>query len=105
MKTGTNYYLRVNPCEKCGLSKEEHHIGKLSAGWRFLFHIDMTRPDFSAWCNALSNPENRIFDEYGNEVGFEEFIELIRSHANEQAHTALNSKTDGECDYTEDEFS
>lgn len=38
---GTNYYLNPEaPCVHCGLVErnENIHIGKLSAGWRFLFH-------------------------------------------------------------------
>lgn len=37
---GTNYYLHSqDPCEHCGRSYPELHIGKSSAGWVFALHV------------------------------------------------------------------
>lgn len=66
---GTNYYVVtdvcVNACEHCSAS-ERLHLGKTSAGWRFLFRADPAWPRdeaFSHWVRrALSGT---IIDESG----------------------------------------
>lgn len=74
---GTNYYLRINPCEHCGRADEEIHIGKSSGGWCFSLHIDKYENLNSLydWINKFK--EGRIFNEYNEEVSEEEMINII----------------------------
>ncbi len=32
---GTNYYLLIDRCPRCGRAEHKIHVGKLSAGWQF----------------------------------------------------------------------
>jgi hypothetical protein len=67
---GTNYYLihTANACAKCGRSDEtRRHIGKSSAGWCFLLHVEPQNgiADLPDWEDLWSRPDTRIEDEYG----------------------------------------
>ena len=93
---GTNYYLRLLPCERCGHALADLHVGKSSAGWNFALRIypkvddarderlksfgveeicelDDWRPLFARF---------PIFDEYGHEVA----VDAMLSQITKQAH-------------------
>lgn len=82
---GTNYYLVKNrPSIDRGL-----HIGKSSAGWRFLFHkpsiwdIDKPLNTFEQWRDYLKETTvdkktHVIMNEYDEIVSYEEFIKLVK---------------------------
>ena len=36
---GTNYYTKINNCDKCG-RYDKIHLGKSSAGWQFYFQYN-----------------------------------------------------------------
>jgi hypothetical protein len=82
---GTNYYVNTpscaNACEHCAES-ERIHLGKSSAGWRFLFRADPEWPRdeaFTHWVRrALSGP---IVDEYGRECSLAELLDLAHGKA------------------------
>jgi len=79
---GTNYYQRTDICESCGRYKEKH-IGKSSVGWQFCFrgYDGEEQPlisSFEDWKKELE-VDGKIFDEYGRELTFKEFIELVES--------------------------
>jgi len=86
---GTNYYHRTNVCSCCG-RYDEHHIGKSSGGWTFGFHGEREKdPDinplgvvvsFAEWKDRLK--EGKIFNEYGEEVSLEDFLQLVESKRN-----------------------
>jgi len=78
---GTNYYHRTDICECCSRYKEKH-IGKNSFGWQFSFQGFMGYEDnpkiisFKDWKRELK-ADGKIFDEYGRELSFEKFVELV----------------------------
>lgn len=76
---GTNYYLRHEPCEHCGRSDEEIHLGKSSLGWTFSFRAypDADPPviDFASWRKQLET--GTIWDEYGQQATPEDLAVLI----------------------------
>jgi hypothetical protein len=80
---GTNYYQRTDICECCNRYKEKH-IGKNSMGWQFSFQGYTSYDDnpkiksFEDWKRELQ-ADGKIFDEYGRELTFEEFVELVES--------------------------
>jgi hypothetical protein len=68
---GTNFYVRKG--------ETSVHIGKSSAGWKFLFAphpelYDQTRASINRYLKL--NKEN-FYDEYGEKVDLEEFWEDI----------------------------
>lgn len=74
---GTNYYIVFEPCEKCGRSDDEYHIGKSSVGWCFSLHVD---PDKEI--NTLENikrlwEKNIIRDEYRAIIQPKEMLSII----------------------------
>jgi hypothetical protein len=82
---GTNYYVDTpsceNACEHCSES-ERIHLGKSSAGWRFLFYAEPDWPReeaFSRWVRrALSGP---ITDEYRQPITLAEFLDMVAVRA------------------------
>lgn len=94
----TNYELRTNICGQCN-RYDEYHIGKLSAGWTFLFHgekeqntgltpQDVAIQSFEDWIPFLKH--GKIFDEYGMWCQYDDFLALVqelscnaRRHADE----------------------
>lgn len=78
---GTNYYLKNKPCEKCGHSKNELHIGKSSAGWQFHFrgYRDQSIVSIEDWQREFENPMKEIRDEYGEIVTTEHFLQMVEN--------------------------
>ena len=82
-KMGTNYFQRTDICECCGRYKEKH-IGKSSGGWKFFFqgytgYKDVPKiASFEDWKKELQ-ADGKIFDEYGVEVLYEDFVRLVES--------------------------
>lgn len=88
---GTNYYLVKNrPSVDNGL-----HIGKSSAGWRFLFHRpfdwewDKPLNTFEQWRDCLKETTESgthvIMDEYDRIISYDEFIELVERKQKEDS--------------------
>lgn len=77
---GTNYYARINIC-KCCNRFDELHIGKSSAGWTFSFHSIPERElvCWQDWYIFLNEPNVKIFNECGEEITSDNFIELVNS--------------------------
>ena len=82
---GTNYYLvKEKHCEHCGHThKEEKHIGKSSAGWKFLFYAK-TAPNFKLMMKQILDDEYRIEDEYRAVVNKYTFFDFVLE---KQIHT------------------
>lgn len=89
---GTNYYLVKNrPSVDSGL-----HIGKSSAGCRFLFHkppiweTDKPLNTFEQWRDYLKETTDAgthvIMNEYDETVSYEWLMELIESKQTEDSH-------------------
>ena len=87
---GTNYYHRTNICSCCG-RYDETHIGKDSFGWQFSFQglvDEEMKPvvsTYKEWKDRLLS--GRIFDEYGREIGYQDFLDLVeRSQSDKLNH-------------------
>lgn len=97
---GTNYYLKSKPCQSCGHSKTEKHIGKSSFGWQF--HFRGYREDplvcFKEWLVEMQDPNKMIVDEYGEIYSLDEFKTLIQdkkdgiNHFNAMNNLVMNEK-------------
>lgn len=91
---GTNYYQRTDICDSCNRYKEKH-IGKSSGGWEFSFQGYNKQEDnpriqsFEDWKRELQ-ADGKIFDEYGKEYSFEEFVALVESKKNGKFNDRLN---------------
>lgn len=77
---GTNFYVKLpekNKCDHCGRvdAAEEIHIGKFSMGWKFGFNPRFN--SFGEWMEFLRGHANKIYDEYGKQMPFDEFLEMV----------------------------
>ncbi|MBQ6358600.1 MAG: hypothetical protein IJI97_06610 [Clostridia bacterium] len=72
---GTNYYAfgphKGKKADRVGL-----HIGKKSAGWKFLFraHPNLQLTSLEQWVGYLSRPDVEVSDEYGAEIDLTEMV-------------------------------
>ncbi len=90
---GTNYYHRTNICEKCNRYKEKH-IGKSSGGWQFSFqgyreHNIPKIASFRDWKRELQ-ADGKIFDEYGEEMSFEDFVKMVENKQYDKFNSEAN---------------
>ena len=79
---GTNYYWRENPCTTCRHSANTIHIGKSSHGWVFSFHAIFDAKSWQDWQILLSSGTGGIFDEYGKEIQFCHFKDMVEGKQN-----------------------
>lgn len=86
---GTNYYLRLRHCPHCK-RYDEHHIGKSSVGWMFIFKVT-ENVDVDEWKGELghhkgwSNDEG-IYDEYGQKTSYDAFWALVENKQDGKSH-------------------
>jgi hypothetical protein len=89
---GTNYYVTFEPCFACGEQPDDVHIGKCSAGWRFLFRLHpnlyQNIDDLRLWLMG-----KRIKDEYGNNHTEEAFWGMV-----EERQRRIRRKDEPRCD-------
>lgn len=86
---GTNFYVIKNHCSNCG-RYEKIHIGKSSAGSRFLFHYQSGMLDIIDVILLTHN--NRIENDYGQEISFDDFWGKVQNKQSEkQNESMLNS--------------
>jgi len=100
---GTNYYVAKNRCECCNRYDEEYHIGKSSYGWAFSFQGYKAERlvSWRAWKEFLKN--QTIMDEYGDQISYEEFVEMIETYkspsfVNENGRKNLQHNEQGKID-------
>ena len=106
---GTNYYARCNICERCK-RYDELHIGKSSMGWTFGFHATEKIRSWQSWREFLDSKSIKIVDEYGREVSFLDFEDIIISKRKEKHNHAREYSEGSFLDeeghsFTEGEFS
>lgn len=100
---GTNYYVRTPGCENackhgCPESKLIH-LGKSSAGWRFLFRAYPEWPRELAYARWLGLAEaGSIEDEYGMPVVLEDLLAWVRARQGDRRHLAAVSAAYFTCD-------
>lgn len=73
---GTNFYIR-DICSHCNRYDEEH-IGKSSAGWKFIFQASK-HENPEEWFTHLEANKDNIYDEYGRKEDLEKFKAFIAS--------------------------
>jgi hypothetical protein len=87
---GTNYYI-VEPLTvnnkhlPLWFNRNHMHMGKSSFGWTFTFHANgslKTWHDHKVFYKYLIDTGWKIFDEYGAEQSWREFLELVDSKKN-----------------------
>lgn len=85
----TNYYHRYSICECCN-RYDEKHIGKYSMGWQFSFRAyqnldaSVLVGSWNDWKLVLTM--GKIFDEYGNEISYDDFVAKVESSKGKQNH-------------------
>lgn len=87
---GTNYYLHKDFCPCCGRPNEEIHIGKYSAGWKFLFKkhpFIKSKSDLDKFLET-----GTIYTEYCKPVTLTDFKLLVEKHQNDMEHSELGKE-------------
>ncbi len=89
---GTNFYHRINICSECR-RYDERHIGKSSVGWQFSFKgwkDSEGRPAIKSWQDwkyiLKTFKDGQIFDEYGKEWSYDDFIAKVENTKGKQNH-------------------
>lgn len=96
---GCNYYLR-HRCPTCRHTRQPLHIGKRSAGWRFLFHGYGPRENrgridsWAHWRALLAEAGANVVKETGEVLSPQEFARLVEETRGERQHDPAH--TDGE---------
>jgi len=101
---GTNYYVDLDVCSKCGRPKEHLHIGKVAVGWRFLFHLIPKRAQtVEQWKSLISGA--KITNEYGNAISEKAFWSMVESKQSLKRSPEDREVVHvGEHDFSEGEF-
>jgi hypothetical protein len=77
---GTNYYVTENVCECCKRYDKKYHIGKASYGWAFTFQ-GYKHDGLTTWQKWKEHLKDKIIkDEYGDDVPYEKFVELVETY-------------------------
>ena len=87
---GTNYYVVENICECCNRYDEKIHIGKSSHGWTFSFHSTFDCKSLTQWLEYLA--DKTIYNEYEEEITYDEFTQLVLSKRIEKNNHAIVCK-------------
>lgn len=75
---GTNYYA-IKKKPRIVKVYDSIHIGKSSAGWKFLFHTQKEYKTFDEFKNWILTQDEYIFkDEYSNKIEPITLLELIQ---------------------------
>lgn len=75
----TNFYVISKPCEHCGRSDGEIHLGKASFGWKFTLQANNFKwyqnwEEMKEWLK-----DKEIEDEYGSPVDRDTFIKWVEN--------------------------
>lgn len=96
---GTNYYARVNHCDKCGRVNIVH-IGKSSFGWKFLWQgypcMDEEKLPIKCkkdWYNFLTD-SIQISNGAGGIYSREEFIEMVEKHNSNELNVTEHTQSE-----------
>jgi hypothetical protein len=90
----TNYYLHYNICECCG-RQDSIHIGKFSCGWRFIFHWHHNLRNVEEIKQAMNQEGAFILDEYGRDISYEEFSNMVEEAQKDGTHDEYADIIDG----------
>lgn len=91
---GTNYYLIRSECPTCK-RHDKLHIGKSSAGWRFIWHgmpdsdpPIVTNKDWIAFLKASVAAGDVIRDEYERKYEVDAFVAMVFSSSDGRSHVS-----------------
>lgn len=107
---GTNYYVTdgEKPCCECGHTvPNKVHIGKTSAGWRFLAWAGPGRPRTWEALREVLRHRAVVLDDYGGVLTGEDLIRAIEARAGLKGHFTYSQPwdwSDGPADFTEAVF-
>lgn len=91
---GTNYYVHIRTC-----NNPEHdnlvHVGKASAGWRFLFNGGVHKT-CQEWIEFLA--DKNIVNEYGAHISVPKFWAMVAVKATEKPHEHEHIVHDNQAD-------
>lgn len=107
---GTNYYAYENECKTCHRADELFHIGKASAGWKFLFKDNGM--SYDATMRRIKAEKLIIKDEYGRKISIRAFKQMVEERQSLKRHetetnygvTFITRQING-YDFAEGEFS
>lgn len=99
---GTNYDLHYDICPNCN-RKSTLHLGKCSAGWKFLFQAYPHLKSVEDYKKFMQENNCLIVDEYDQLITKEEFWKMVEQHQTEQAHDEMCFNQDG-FDFTYNDF-
>lgn len=93
---GTNYYTKINNCDKCG-RYDKIHLGKSSAGWQFYFQYNGGKyyknvDEMTVWLI-----DKEIKNEYGEVISHDDFWKMVQEKQSE-------NKADGTYDLVIDGY-
>ena len=99
---GTNFYI-VNQCWFCG-DRKEIHIGKSSAGWKFLLQVNN---EYESNVRSLWKflKWKRIEDEYHRRISRRKLLDLIENKQTGKDNELTNSIDDFGFEWCDREFS
>lgn len=73
---GCNYYVKINECKCCG-RYELIHLGKASAGWKFIFAYN-NGEYYKSFAEMLEWLKDKVIEnEYGDVEPLEEFKRYV----------------------------
>lgn len=103
---GTNYYLSVDICNCCKRPAKTLHMGKSSAGWKFMFrrYKDLNIFNVADWIILIKTKGNKIVDEYCEHISSAEFIDLIDSKIDDKSNFGFEHWSDGKYNYVDHDF-
>jgi len=93
MTMGTNYYYEEKVCKTCKHAKKTSHIGKSSGGWTFSFYCEHGGTTWKEWQVLLQENGGRIVDEYGDEISFKDFKEVVEDRGDDLLNHAIEHPT------------
>lgn len=81
---GTNYYVKLDVCKSCGRPIDTIHLGKSSAGWKFMFQCNNNfYKDIKSLKEWLKSKV--IENEYGEKISKKDFWNMVKIKQKEKA--------------------
>lgn len=85
----TNYYATIDPCSHCGRADDIVHLGKQSAGWKFLFNYNHGEyyTDYDSFVAFIQN--NPVHSEYGHIIEPCDLLASIEARQSDKSHAKV----------------
>lgn len=82
---GTNFFLPENHILAQGMTEDQRHVGKASAGWKFLFQSHPHIVCLDGW-KALLNKVGEVETEYGEIRPLDDFWKMVEETQSLRTH-------------------